>query len=84
MVVEADRAVEVGEGDPERIGDRAQRLVREVLVAIVEGVEQGEERRGLVLPTVAEVLVGRGHTESLVNPERLDSVSKGFVSALVP
>ena len=51
-----------------------------MLVAIVEGVEQGEERRGLVLPTVEEVLVGGGHAESLVNPVRLDSVFTGFVS----
>ena len=62
VVVEGDRAEEVGDGDPEPGRDRPQRLLREMAVALVQRVEEGEEGGGLVLPAPDEFVVGRrGH-----------------------
>jgi len=57
MVVERDGAVEFGEWDPEAVGDRSERLVREVSVPIVKFVQQGQKRRRLVSPASEEILV---------------------------
>ena len=51
------------------MGDGAEGVVGEVAIAIMEGVEKGKERSGLVFPLVDEELIGFGvdHAEWMAN-----------------
>ena len=60
VVVERDRPVEIRERDPETLRDDLQRVVREIPVTIVKGMQEREEGRRLLAPLLDEVLVG-GH-----------------------
>ena len=60
-MVEGDGAVEVGEGRFQAVRDGAEGVIGEVAIAIMEGVEEREERSGLVFPLIDELLIGVGN-----------------------
>ena len=57
VVVEGDRAEELGEGDLEPLADHAKGILGEVAVAVVKGVQRRQERGVLVLPMRDDFLV---------------------------
>ncbi len=60
-MVEGDGAVEVGEGSFQAMGNDAEGVIREVAITIVKGMEERQERGGLVFPVIDEVLIGVGN-----------------------
>ena len=60
-MVKGDGAVEVGEGSFQAMGDGAEGVIREVGITIVKGVEERQERGGLVFPLIDELLIGVGN-----------------------
>ena len=55
VMVERDGAVELGQRHAQPRRHRAQYVVAEVAVAVVEGVQEGQERRRFVLPARNEL-----------------------------
>jgi hypothetical protein len=58
VVVERDGAEEVRDRDSQLRRDRPEGLLREIPVALVESMENGEERGGLLEPPVEQRAIG--------------------------
>ena len=61
MVIERDGPEEVGQRDPKPTGYEANSVVRQEAVALVERVEQGKERSGLLGPELEQLIVRRAN-----------------------
>ena len=59
VMVEGDRAVEIGKRGFQSIGNGAESVVGKVAVAIMKSVEKREERSGLIFPLLDQFFVSR-------------------------
>ena len=65
MMIKGHRAIEIGQGNTQRLGNREQRLFGKITVAIMKSMKDWQQRGGFSAPLVDQRVIGRHRHDKL-------------------